>query len=103
MWPWPFPTEHVLLGTRRLCGQRSAKFQEAAADSDCRLVSTLSFVLMQALPSPSLKACCSQHCHKEETLEKKRMGLDQIIEFFVATDLNGESLSLFSWQCLCAG
>jgi len=26
----------------------------------------------------------------EETLEKKRMGLDQIIEFFVATDLDGD-------------
>ena len=33
-----------------------------------------------------LRNCRTQ----EETLEKKRMGLDQIIEFFVATDLDGQ-------------
>ena len=33
---------------------------------------------------------------QEETLEKKRMGLDQIIEFFVATDLDGQNLSVSS-------
>ncbi|CAJ1409644.1 unnamed protein product [Effrenium voratum] len=37
----------------------------------------------------------------EETLEKKRMGLDQIIEFFVATDLNGDgTISLAEIQHL---